>query len=88
MKLLGLHLDGKLNFNMHISNICKSAANQVNALFRLKKFMNFDEKKILINSYFYGQLQLLSFVWILSSASSLKKIVNLQKRAQGLLCND
>ena len=27
-------------------------------------------------------------VWILSSASSLKKIVNLQKRAQGLLCND
>ena len=46
---------------MHISNICKSAANQVNALFRLKKFMNFDEKKILINSYFYGQLQLLSF---------------------------
>ena len=35
MKRLGLQLDGKLNFNLHISNICKSAANQLNALIRL-----------------------------------------------------
>ena len=27
LKLLGLQLDDKLNFNLHISNICKSAAN-------------------------------------------------------------
>ena len=52
VKLLGLALDDKLNFKLHISNICKSAANQLNALIRLKKFMNFEEKKILINSYF------------------------------------
>ena len=31
VKLLGLQLDDKLNFNLHISNICKSAANQLNA---------------------------------------------------------
>ena len=34
--LLGVHLDDKLNFNFHISNICRSAANQLNALIRLK----------------------------------------------------
>ena len=39
VKLLGLQLDDKLNFNLHISSICKSAANQLNALIRLKKFM-------------------------------------------------
>ena len=50
VKLLGLQLDDKLNFNLHISNICKYAANQLNALIRL--FMNFEENKILINSYF------------------------------------
>ena len=50
VKLLGLQLDHKLNFNLHISNICKYAANQLNALIRL--FMNFEENKILINSYF------------------------------------
>ena len=52
VKLLGIQLDEKLNFNLHISNICKSAANQLNSLIRLKKFMNFEEKKVLINSYF------------------------------------
>ena len=42
MKLLVSQLDGKLNFNPHISKICKSAANQLNALIRTKNFMNFE----------------------------------------------
>ena len=29
VKLLGLQLDNKLNFNLHISSICKSAAKQI-----------------------------------------------------------
>ena len=27
VELLGIHINGKLNFNLHISKICKSAAN-------------------------------------------------------------
>ena len=73
VKLLGLQLDDKLNFNLHISNICKSAANQLNALIRLKKFTNFEEKKILINSYFMANFNYCPLVWMLSEASSLKK---------------
>ena len=46
VKLLGVRLDDKLNFNLHISNIRRSAANQLNALIRLKKFINFEEKEI------------------------------------------
>ena len=42
-KFLGLQLEDKLNFNLNISNIYKSAANQLNALIRLKKFTNFEE---------------------------------------------
>ena len=36
VQLLGIHLDDKLNFNLHISNICRSAANQLTALIQLK----------------------------------------------------
>ena len=50
-ELLGIHLDDKLNFNLHISNICRSAANQLNALLRLKSYLSFNAKRILINSY-------------------------------------
>ena len=38
VELLGIHLDDKLNFNLHISNICRSAANQLNVLIRLKSY--------------------------------------------------
>ena len=67
--LLGLQLENKMNLNMHISNICKSAANQLNALIGLKKFMNFEEKKILINRNFLSNLNYCCLVWMLFSAS-------------------
>ena len=35
VELLGIQIDDKLNFNLHISNICRSAANQLNAFIRL-----------------------------------------------------
>ena len=38
VELLGIQLDDKLNFSSHISNICKSAANQLNALIDFKSF--------------------------------------------------
>ena len=88
VKRLRLQLDDKLNFNLHISNICKSAANQLNVLIRLEKFMNFEEKKILIKSYFMANFNYCPLVCMLSTASSLKKIENLQKRALWFLCND
>ena len=37
VKLFGVQIDDQLNFNLHISNICRSAANQLNALIRLKR---------------------------------------------------
>ena len=36
VKLLGVQKDDKLNFNLYITNICRSAANRLNALIRLK----------------------------------------------------
>ena len=32
LRLLGIHLDNRLNFNLHINIICKSASSQLNAL--------------------------------------------------------
>ena len=44
--LLGIQVEDQLNFSPRISNICKSAANQINALIRLQKFLSFEENKI------------------------------------------
>ena len=44
-ELLGIQLDDQLNFIPHISNICKSAANQLNALIRFHKSEVFQFQK-------------------------------------------
>ena len=38
VKLLGIVIDVKLNFNKHVKTVCGSAANQLNALIRLRRF--------------------------------------------------
>ena len=88
VKLLGVHIDDKLNFNLHITKICRSAANQLHALIRLRMFLNFEEKKTLINSYFYSNFNYCPLVWMFSSAKSLNKVESLQKRALRFLYED
>ena len=78
---LGVQIDDQLNFNLHISNICRSAANQLNALIRLKRFLAFEEKKTLINSYVYSNFNYCPLVWMFSSSKSLNKVESLRKRA-------
>ena len=86
VELLGIHLDDKLN--LHFSNICRSAANQLNALIRLKSYLNFNAKRVLINSYIISNFNYCPLVWIFSTAKSLNKIESLQKRALRFLYND
>ena len=48
VRLLGLEIDSKLNFDKHITQLCKKSAGQLNALCRLKSFLKTDQRKILV----------------------------------------
>ena len=50
-KLLGITIDNKLNFEEHISELCKKASMQLNAINRLHRFMGKEQKEALINSF-------------------------------------
>ena len=80
VKLLGVQIDSELNFNLHIANICRSAANQLNALIRLKHFLGFEEKKVLklnlnlkLNSQMVLQGQYLTMNRLLENAIELRQ---------------
>ena len=88
VEVLGIHLDDKLNLNLHISNICRSAANQLNALIRLKSYVSFNAKRVLINSYKNFNFIYCPLVSMFSTAKSLNKIESLQKRVLPFLYND
>ena len=88
VKLLGVRLDYRLDFDPHISNLCKKAATQLNVLKRLKVFIGFKEKQILVQSYVYSNFNYCPLVWYFSSSKSLQKIEKLQEHTLRFLYND
>ena len=51
VKLLGVTIDYLLNFDLHVSNICKKAARQINVLLCLSKFLTIETKILIYKSF-------------------------------------
>ena len=49
--LLGIRTDQRLSFSSHISNICKKAPKQLNALKQLSSYLSFSQRKVLALSF-------------------------------------
>ena len=86
VKLLGIEINDKVNFNFHIKNICKSASNHHNALTRTS--IRIQGKRGANNTFVMSNFNYCSLIWNFSSAQLLNKIENVQKRALRFLLND
>ena len=87
VKLLGIKIDNKLSFDKHISNLCKKASNQLNAIGRIQKYMGFKEKEVLLNSFVLSNFNYCPLVWHFCSSKSLKKIEKIQAQVLKILYN-
>ena len=67
-------MNDKLNFNLHIDKICLKSANQLNVLVRLKHFLGNEERKILLNSFVFSNLNYCPLAWMLANEKSVHKI--------------
>ena len=88
VKLLGVEIDNKLNFKQHINCICNSAANQLNARIRLKRFLGFQGRKALVNSFVLSNSNHCTLARMYASSKPLTKIENLHKRALRIMLDD
>ena len=88
VKLLGIKIDSRLNFEPPVSDLCKSAARQVNSLLRVKSYLTFEAKKILTESFVYSNFNYCLLVWNFTSAKAIDKIESVQKRALRFLFGD
>ena len=61
---------------------------QLNALCRLNSLLNFDQKKVLVNSFIYANFNYCPLVWHFCSKRSFNKIEKIQYRALQFLYND
>ena len=88
VKLLGVTIDYLLNFDLHVSNICKKAARQINVLLRLSKFLTIETKNLIYKSFIKSSFNFCPLVWHFCSKTSSAKMEKLQYRALRLVFND
>ena len=87
VKMLDVHNDRTLNFNLHIDIVFKSTLNQLNALVRLKRDLGPDERFVLVNSFIYPNFNYCPLAWMFSSKRSLIKLNICKKEPFAVLDN-
>ena len=88
MKILGMHIDSKFNFNGHIAFLCTKAGRQLNVLQRMRGSLDSVRNMAIYNSFIISNFNYCPVVWMFTSKSSLNKLENIQKRALRFVCND
>ena len=88
VELLGIKIDNELEFDKYISKICKKAANQLNALYRLGKYLNLQQREVLVKSFILANFNYCPMVWHFCSCKNTAKIERIHKRALKFMLND
>ena len=88
VKLLGVKIDNKLDFNEHISSIYKKASIKLHALARIAPFMNKNKLRILMKTFIDAQFNYCPLIWMFHSRILNNKINKLHERALRIVYKD
>ena len=88
VKLLGIKIDNKLNFNDHLSSIYKKASLKLHALARISKFMSKEKLRVLMKAFVESQFGYCPLIWMYHSRTLNNKIYKLHERALRLVCKN
>ena len=88
VKLLGVHIDNRLTFDHHVSEICRKAANQINMLVRICRHLNTNVKLLLYKSFVMCNFNYCPVVWHSCGKVNTQKLEKLQFRALKFVFND
>ena len=87
-KLLGVTLDYKLNFDVHISIMCKKIGRQINVLKRIGQYLPIGCRKIIYQCFIQSNFNFCPIIWHFCSVSNTKKLEKLNCRALRLVYKD
>ena len=87
-KLLGVHIDERLNFNNHVASICKKISKQIAVISRFRKLSTIQTKLTLYKAYILPHFTYCSTVWMHCGKTASDKLEKLNKRALRLIFND
>ena len=88
IKLLGITIDKKLNFNEHVTKICKKVSAKLHALARISNFRTHDRLRLLMKSFVEFQFSYCPLVWMFHSRALNNLINKLDERGLRLVYKD
>ena len=88
VQVLGVIIDSKLNFSLHVSSICTKAARQLNALARISNYLDESARKIIYNSFVASNFNYCPLVWHFCGATNSSKIEKIQERCLRIIYKD
>lgn len=86
-KLLGLNFDSNLNWDNHISHICKKISALLSILHHNKHYMNQNTKLLFYNAYILPHFDYCSVIWGSTTKTNLDRLLKLQKYAARSILN-
>lgn len=88
VKLLGVHIDSLLNFDVQIKMVCKRASRQANALGRIAKHLTIEGRKAIYHAFIMSNFNFCPLVWHFCSKMNTKKLEKVNYRALRFVFQD
>ena len=88
VKVLGVEIDCRLNFSLHISSVCKNAARQLNALASISNYLDVSARRMIHNSFVTCNFNYCPLVWHFCGVSSSNKMEKIQERCLRIVYKD
>ena len=87
-KLLGLQIDRNMNFNEHVSSLCKKAGKKLSIFARLSNFMSIKQRRVLMKSFTESQFGYCPLIWMFHGKEVNNKINHLHERSLRIVYKD
>ena len=87
-KLLGVTVDKNMDFNVHLSQLCKKASQKVSALSRVARILLFNKRRIILKTFIESQFSYCPLVWMFCSRRMNRRMNYIHERALRLVYKD
>ena len=84
----GVILDSNFKFGPHIKYLCGNATLKLSALSRINKYLSFNQKLLLVNSFVKSQFTYCPLSWMFFSTTLNNSLNNIHERALCLVHNN
>ena len=85
VKLLDIHIENRLNFDYHLSQVCKKASKKLHASARIFKYVETSKRRVLINFFITSQFSYCPLIWMFHGRRIEHMINKIPERALRLI---